>query len=105
MRNGRACSSPVTTEPGKKVDMALDHPIPRCDQEVITAGELVVRGWLMTVDGKETLIGVSWLKKSGVYTLVMESKFRTELELERTRAHFEKKKAFQKILTRGLHGN
>jgi len=119
-----------TTESGKKVDMTSDHFIPRCDQEVLTAGELVVGDCLMTVDGKETLIDVSWSKKSGVYTAVTENKFivvdgvvaspfsknsdpnypakdykkyRIELELERTRALYEKTKAFQE--RGGLRGN
>jgi hypothetical protein len=122
----------LATESGKKVDMTSDHLIPTCNQEVLTAGELVVGDCLMTVDGKETLIDISWSKKSGVYTAVTENKFivvdgivaspfsknsdpnypakdyekyRTELELERTHAHFVQKKAAQKILTRSLRGN
>jgi hypothetical protein len=122
----------LTTESGKKVDMTSDHFIPKCNQEVLTAGELVVGDCLITVDGKETLIGISWSKKSGVYTAVTENKFivvdgivaspfsknsdpnyptkdyemfRIELELERTRAHFAKKKAIQKALNRNLRGN
>jgi len=65
----------LNTETGKKVDMTSDHYIPKCDLKVVTAGELVVGDCLFTVDGKETLVEISWTVKSGVYTAATEEKF------------------------------
>mmetsp|Transcript_79892 Transcript_79892/g.159514 ORF Transcript_79892/g.159514 Transcript_79892/m.159514 type:complete len:329 (+) Transcript_79892:34-1020(+) len=65
----------LTTETKKAVDMTSDHFIPTCDYEVLTAGELVVGDCVLTMDGKETLIGITMTEKSGVYTAVTENKF------------------------------
>eukprot|EP00613_Pedinella_sp_CCMP2098_P028514 CAMPEP_0171705404 /NCGR_PEP_ID=MMETSP0991-20121206/13172_1 /TAXON_ID=483369 /ORGANISM="non described non described, Strain CCMP2098" /LENGTH=429 /DNA_ID=CAMNT_0012294933 /DNA_START=464 /DNA_END=1754 /DNA_ORIENTATION=- len=65
----------LTTETGKKLEMTSDHYIPKCEQTVVTAGELAVGDCLITIDGKETLVEVSWTEKSGVYTAVTEDKF------------------------------
>jgi len=65
----------LKTETGKKVDMTSDHFIPKCDLTVVTAGELVVGDCLLTADGKETLMEVSWSEKYGVYTAATEDKF------------------------------
>merc|ERR1719223_863194 len=65
----------LTTETGKKVDMTSDHFIPKCNQEQVTAGELVVGDCLLTVDGKETLLEISSTAKNGVYTAITQDKF------------------------------
>jgi hypothetical protein len=65
----------LTTETGKKVDMTSDHFIPKCDQEQVTAGELVVGDCLHTVDGKETLMEISSTAKNGVFTAITQDKF------------------------------
>jgi len=65
----------LKTETGKEVDMTSDHYIPKCDLKVVTAGELVVGDCLLTADGKETLMEISWTEKYGVYTAVTENQF------------------------------
>jgi len=65
----------LKTETGKEVDMTSDHYIPNCDLTVVTVGELVVGDCLLTADGKETLMEISWTEKYGVYTAVTENKF------------------------------
>ena len=65
----------LTTETGKKVDMTSDHFIPKCNQEEVTAGELVVGDCLLTVDGKETLIEISSTAKNGVFTAITQDSF------------------------------
>jgi len=65
----------LTTETDKKVEMTTDHYIPKCDRVVVTAGELVVGDCLLTTDGKETLMDISSIEKSGVYTAITKDKF------------------------------
>jgi len=65
----------LKTETGKEVDMTSDHYIPKCDLKVVTAGELAVGDCLLTADGKETLIDISWTEKYGVYSAVTEDTF------------------------------
>ena len=65
----------LTTETGKNVDMTSDHLIPKCNQDISTAGELVVGDCVFTIDGKETLIEITTTEKSGVYTAVTQNKF------------------------------
>jgi len=65
----------LTTETGKKVDMTSDHFIPKCNQEQVTVGALVVGDCLLTVDGKETLIEISSTAKYGVFTAITQDKF------------------------------
>jgi len=65
----------LKTETGKEVEMTSDHFIPKCDLTVVTAGELVVGDCLLTADGKETLMEISWTEKYGVYTAVTGDAF------------------------------
>jgi hypothetical protein len=65
----------LTTETGKSVEMTSDHFIPKCDQEIVMASELVVGDCLLTVDGKETITEVSSSVKPGVYTAITKDKF------------------------------
>jgi len=65
----------LTTETGKKVDMTSDHIIPKCDEQEVTAGELVVGDCVLTADGKETLMEVSSTAKTGVFTAITQDKF------------------------------
>jgi len=65
----------LTTETGKKVDMTSDHYIPKCNQEQVTAGELVIGDCLLTADGKETLVEISSAAKNGVFTAVTQDMF------------------------------
>jgi len=65
----------LTTETGKAVDMTSDHFIPKCNQEEVTAGVLVVGDCILTVDGKETLMGISSTAKTGVYTAITQGSF------------------------------
>jgi len=65
----------LTTETGKKVDMTSDHFIPKCDEQKITAGELVVGDCLITADGKEVLMEISSTAKAGVFTAITQDNF------------------------------
>jgi len=65
----------LTTETGKKVDMTSDHFIPKCDEEEVAAGELVVGDCLITADGKEVLMEISSTAKAGVFTAITQDKF------------------------------
>ena len=55
--------------------MTSDHFIPKCNQEQVTAGALVVGNCLLTVDGKESLIEILSTAKNGVFTAITQGKF------------------------------
>jgi hypothetical protein len=65
----------LTTDSGKTVEMTSDHLLPKCNDEVTTAGSLVVGDCLFTIDGKETLTSITSSAKLGVYTAVTDRKF------------------------------